>query len=104
MATDVVDRERATTTGVEAAFDRTSVVAFFVVAYVLSWAWVIAWAATGHTVVQGQGWPTHFPSLLGPLVAAFVVTAWRRHARGIRDLLTSMARWRIGWRLSLIHI
>ena len=81
-----------------AQFDRTAVIAFFVLAYALSWAWVIPWAATGHTVFQGQGWPTHFPSLLGPLVAAFAVTAWRGHGRGGRDLLESMARWRIGWR------
>jgi membrane protease YdiL (CAAX protease family) len=100
MARQLVDTEPVLSAPTPAwrEFDRTAVIAFFVAAYVLSWAWVIPWAATGHTVVQGQGWPTHFPSLLGPLVAALAVTAWRGRAPGIRDLLARMARWRIGWR------
>jgi membrane protease YdiL (CAAX protease family) len=99
MATHVLDDEHATTTtGVEVAFDPRPVVAFFVLAYIFTWAWVIPWAATGHTVFQGRGWPTHFPSLLGPLLAAFVVTGWTTHRPGLRDLVTRMGRWRIGWR------
>ena len=74
------------------------VVAFFVLAYGISWAWVIPWAATGHTVLQGGGWPTHLPSLLGPMLAAFAVTAWTTGRVGIRDLFVRMGRWRIGWR------
>ncbi len=42
-------------------FARTPLVTFFVLAYGFSWAWVIPWTVTGHTVVQGVGWPTHFP-------------------------------------------
>ncbi|RPI24317.1 MAG: CPBP family intramembrane metalloprotease, partial [Actinobacteria bacterium] len=79
-------------------FDPKPLVAFFVLAYAISWAWVIPWAATGHTVFQGDGWPTHFPSLLGPLLAAFAVTAWTEGWHGVRDLLARMGRWRIGWR------
>jgi membrane protease YdiL (CAAX protease family) len=77
------------------------VVAFFVLAYGFSWAWVIPWAATGHTVLQGGGWPTHLPSLIGPMLAAFVVTTWTQRSRrgpGVRDLVSRMGRWRIGWR------
>ena len=33
----------------------------------LSWAWVIPFAADGATVVDGRGWPTHLPALLGPV-------------------------------------
>ncbi|MDQ2749690.1 MAG: CPBP family intramembrane metalloprotease [Actinomycetota bacterium] len=79
-------------------FDPRPVVTFFALAYAISWAWVIPWAASGHTVAQGQGWPTHLPSLLGPMLAAFVVTAFTTGRDGIRDLLIRMVRWRIGWR------
>lgn len=81
-----------------AAFDAKPIVGFFVLAYAISWAWVIPWAASGHTVFQGQGWPTHFPSLVGPLLAAFAVTAWTTGRAGVGDLVARMGRWRIGWR------
>jgi membrane protease YdiL (CAAX protease family) len=74
------------------------VLLYFVLAYAISWAWVIPLAATGHTVAQGRGWPTHLPSLVGPMVAALLVTAWDAGGPGVRDLLARMARWRIGWR------
>jgi len=81
-----------------------ALVAFFVLAYSLSWAWVIPWAATGHTVYQGQGWPTHLPSLLGPMLAAFIVTWWTAGRTGLRDLVARMGRWRIGWRWWLVAL
>lgn len=56
------------------AFESTQLVVFCVLAYGISWAWVIPWAVTGHTVLQGDGRPPHFPSLLGPMLAAFAVT------------------------------
>jgi uncharacterized protein len=98
-ATRVTEGGTATTSFVERdRFNPASVVAFFVLAYAFSWGWVIPWAATGHTVVQGRGWPTHLPSLLGPLCAALVVTAWYEGRRGVRGLGAGMVRWRIGWR------
>lgn len=81
-----------------ARFDAKPVVAFFLLAYGTSWAWVIPWAATGHNVLQGHGWPTHFPALLGPMLAAFIVTATTAGRSAARDLLARMGRWRIGWR------
>jgi membrane protease YdiL (CAAX protease family) len=79
-------------------FDARALIWFYALAYALSWAWVIPWAATGHTVYQGSRWPTHLPSLLGPLLAAFAVTAWTGGAPAIRDLVSRMGRWQIGWR------
>lgn len=78
--------------------DRRGLVVFVALAFGLSWAWVIALAATGHTVYQGRGWPTHIPGLLAPLIAAFAVTGWRYRRAGWRDLWSRMTRWRIGWR------
>jgi membrane protease YdiL (CAAX protease family) len=75
----------------------TRPVLFVTLAYAISWAWVIPFAATGDTVVDGSGWPTHLPALLGPLLAATLCTALAGR-RALRALGASMVRWRIGWR------
>jgi membrane protease YdiL (CAAX protease family) len=46
-------------------------------------------------VQQGQGWPTHFPALIGPMVAAILVAA---RTGGLPRLLQSMVRVRVAWR------
>ena len=81
-----------------------SVVAFFALAYAISWAWAIALAVTGQVVERGDPWPTHYPSLLGPAVAAFVVTALTTGRRGVRDLVGRMARWRVSPRWWLVAV
>jgi len=70
---------------------------FVTLAYTISWAWVVPLAVTGATVVEGNGWPTHLPTLLGPLLAAVLCTALAG-CRALRALGASMLRWRIGWR------
>jgi uncharacterized protein len=85
-------------------FNVKALVAFFALSYALSWAWVIPLAATGHTVFQGRGWPTHLPSLVGPMLAAFIVTVWTTGRSGVRDLLRRMGRCRIGWRWWLVAL
>lgn len=66
----------------------------FLPAHGFSWAWLLLPpASTGGIVGSGDGWPTHLPALLGPLAAAFVVTARRTRGPGVRDLLARMARW-----------
>ena len=75
----------------------TRPVLFVTLAYAISWAWVIPLAVTGDTVVDGSGWPTHLPALLGPLLAATLCTALAGR-RALRALGASMVRWRIGWR------
>ena len=78
------------------SFSARALVAFFALTYALSWSWVIPLAATGSTVYPGKVWPTHFPTLLGPMVAAFAVTARTVGRHGVRDLVRRMGRWRIG--------
>lgn len=80
------------------------VIAFGVIAYALSWSWLIPWAASGRTVTAGQGWPTHFPSLVGPLVAAVVLVWFQSRSAGLRRLIYAMARWRMGWRTWLVAL
>jgi uncharacterized protein len=67
---------------------------FFVLAFALTWAWWLA--LTGWTVTQGDGWPTHFPGLLGPALAALLVTAATQGMAGVHQLVARMGRWRIG--------
>jgi membrane protease YdiL (CAAX protease family) len=69
-----------------------------VVAFLLSWSWTIPLALAGETITQGDGWPTHFPALLGPFLAALAVTAWRIGKSGVNDLTRRMVSWRAGWR------
>jgi CAAX protease family protein len=72
-------------------------VLFVVLAYAVSWAWVIPLAAGGATVVPGRGWPTHVPALLGPLLAAVLCSALTGR-RPLRELGARLVTWRIGWR------
>ncbi len=70
----------------------------------LSWAWWLPIAFRHQTVIKGNGWPTHFPGLLGPMLAALIVTAIIEGGDGVRDLGQRMIRWRIGakgWALAL---
>jgi uncharacterized protein len=62
--------------------------------FALSWAWTWPVVISGAEVSRGAGWPTHFPALLGPAVAAFLTTAWTRGRIGVKDLLLRMGRWR----------
>lgn len=87
--------------------DARPLVWFFVLAYAISWAWAIPMAISGQVVSRGDGWPTHYPALLGPLIAAFVVTAMSTGRSGVRDLVRRMGRWRVGigwWLLALSPI
>ena len=71
------------------AIGRHELVAFFVLAFVLSWyPWVIALA-------RGK---TSGPNPLGPLVAALVVAGVASGWPGVRDLLGRMVRGRFGLR------
>lgn len=79
-----------------------TLVAFFVLAYALSWAWVIPLALTHQVVDRGQGWPTRYPALLGPAVAAFLVVAATAGRRGIGELVGRIVLWQVGWRWWLV--
>ena len=74
---------------------RWPLASFVVLAYAVSWAWMFPFVAAGDVVKTGVGWPTHFPALVGPALAALVVTALVWGRAGVRDLLARMARWRM---------
>ena len=91
--TAINERQRAVHGGPR--FDVRALVAFFTLAYVLSWSWVIPLAAAHQVVRRGVGWPTHLPALLGPAIAAVVVTTWTMGRPGLRDLGARLVRWRV---------
>ena len=88
-------RERARPARGGPRLDVKALIAFFVLAYALSWSWGIPMAAAHLVVRRGEGWPTHYPMLLGPAIAAVVVTAWTVGRPGVRDLLARIVRWRV---------
>jgi uncharacterized protein len=65
---------------------RHSLVLFVVLAYAVSWADWIPLLVRGARVVPG-GSITHFPGLLGPAVAAFVIVGLSEGSAGVRRLL-----------------
>lgn len=66
--------------------DTRGLVLYAVLTFSLSWAWWIALAVQGAVSRPGVGWPTHLVGLLGPAVAAVVVTGHRRGREGLRHL------------------
>lgn len=76
---------------------RHPLVVFFSLAYLISWSWWVPLALRGEVVRAGVGWPTHLPGLVGPAVAAVLVTAALEGRAGLRDLARRAVRWRVGW-------
>ena len=77
------------------AIRRWPLASFVVLAYAISWAWTFPFVAVGDLVEKGAGWPTNFPALLGPAIAAFVVTALVWGGEAVRDLFARMGHWRM---------
>jgi CAAX protease family protein len=71
---------------------RHPLISFFVIAYAVSWAYVVAFLIV---------WPlpdtivTDTPELLGPVVAGFVMTAVMGGRTGVRQLLRRFVMWRV---------
>lgn len=76
--------------------------AFLVLAFAWSWSWWIPMAAAGTITREGQGWPTHLIGLLGPAIAAIVVTALADGRAGVADLVARAMRWRVAGRYWLL--
>lgn len=70
------------------------VVAYLVLAYALSWAWWVPIAVRGEVVRIGTGWPTHLLGLIGPAIAALVVTGWSEGAGCVLALARRCVQWR----------
>lgn len=83
---------------------RHPIAAYAVLAFGLSWAWWLPIAFNHQIVAKGSGWPTHFPGLLGPMIAALSITALISGRNGVHELGRRIFCWRIGvrgWALAL---
>ena len=69
-------------------------VAFVGLSYALSWGYWLPLILTGQ-IVRLSSTVTQFPGLLGPMVAAFLVTSVTRGRAGMRDLARRAVRWRV---------
>lgn len=74
-------------------------VTYVALAYGLSWSSWLPMALSGARTRAGLGWPTHLPGLLGPAVAAVIVTALVSGRDGLRDLAGRSWRWRVPGRV-----
>ena len=74
---------------------RHSVISYFLIAYAFSWAIWIPMAIDGARVYQGSVWPNHIPGLFGPMVSAFIMSAFLAGRAGVIDLLRRMFKWRV---------
>ncbi len=72
--------------------------AFYALTLAISWGWMLPFVVGGDVIHRGDGWPTHLPALMGPMIAAVIVTAWTLGKAGLRDLGSRMIRWRVGVR------
>jgi membrane protease YdiL (CAAX protease family) len=82
---------------------RHQLAAYVVLAYALSWAYWLPLVLTGRIVRVG-GSVTQFPALVGPMIAALVVTALVSGRAGVHDLVARMFRWRVSARWWLIAV
>lgn len=74
-----------------------SIIAYFALAYAISWAVELP------LVASAQGWlqtpvpsTLHYLAAFGPLLAALIVTAATEGSSGIRQLLAGLLKWRVG--------
>ena len=74
--------------GLAAAIRRHPLGTYFLVTFLLSWSWWIPDAISG-------GHVSHFPGLLGPMIAALLLTPVVAGRAGLADLLRRMGRWRV---------
>jgi membrane protease YdiL (CAAX protease family) len=78
---------------------------YLVLALALSWAVWIPQALAAQTVRPGVGWPSHMPGLLGPALAAAIVSWIVGGKAGLTDLWRRITNWRVGrWWWAVVAI
>lgn len=71
---------------------------YLILAYAISWTIWISLARAGWIVQRGDALPSHVPGLMGPMIAAVLVT-WAVHGHaGMHDLFMRMTRWHVARR------
>lgn len=65
--------------------------------YLISWSVWIPLAVSATKIEPGQAWPTHLFGLLGPAIAAIIVTLATQGRVGLRELATRIIRVKVRW-------
>lgn len=73
-------------TAFRASVAKHPILVFYLLAVALSWSYWLALLVSGDRVEPGST-ATHLPGLVGPMLAAVIVTGIASGARGLRDLL-----------------
>ena len=89
MTANILDSVQERHPAIELA-GRHPLAAYVLLAFGFSWAWWVPLAVAGRVVRPGSGEPTHFPGLLGPLLAALAVTALTGGRSGVRTLVVRL--------------
>ena len=82
----------------------TRLPAYVALAFLISWGWLVPVALTGGEVATGVGWPTHVPSLLGPMAAALLVSAGTGGGAAVSDLWYRMGLVRVPLRCWVVGL
>ena len=79
--------------------ERHALVLYFIIAYTISWSFMIPIALSAHGWISWRVpyWLYYFASF-GPMSAALIVTAITNGAEGIRMLLGRFLKWRVGFK------
>lgn len=76
---------------------RHLLLAYFVLAYAITWIFEIPLAAVGQGWIESEiPFAIHYLGGFGPMLAALIVTALVQGRSGIRALLAGLLRWRVG--------
>jgi membrane protease YdiL (CAAX protease family) len=81
---------------------RHSVLAYFILAFAISWTLVfeVAWPkfSRGQPLGFNEALLMFLPTLAGPSIASIALTGLVDGREGLRDLFCRIGRWRVGWR------
>lgn len=76
---------------------RHSIIAYFILAYAVSWAIEIPLAASAQGLLRVPvPLALHYLASFGPMISALILTAVIEGRKGIRELLAGLLKWRVG--------
>jgi uncharacterized protein len=79
---------------------RRPMVAYFALAYTLTWSYEIAILVWWRDGESGGLWTA--PASFGPMIAALVIAGLTHGKEGVRHWLAPLAHWRVGWGWHLV--
>jgi membrane protease YdiL (CAAX protease family) len=79
-------------------------VAYFVLAFAVSWAMWLAMIVFGISAVSGLGSGLFVACIFGPAISAVIVTLATSGKQGLRELVSRIKRWRVGMQWYLIAL